>query len=193
MSRDQRILRAAEKLFHERSFDGTGVDAIAREAGITGSGVYRHFGSKAAILLALMEEVADTLLERVGSPLSDHREDLELLLTTHAAVVDEQPRLVDVWRREQHNLAPPDAAEFHARQRLYVDRWVPTLDACHPGHTRSELVTAMHAVHDLLTSDSSRRRDGAGSGAPAQQLLVHMARAALDALSLDPAVPAPRT
>jgi len=190
MSRDQRILRAAEKLFHERSFDGTGVDAIAREAGIVGSGVYRHFGSKTAILLALMVETADTLLTRVGTALDDPHEDLELLLTSHAAVAAEQPRRVDIWRREHHSLDLPDATEFRDRQRLYVDRWVATLTACYPGHPRGELVATVHALHDLLTSDATRRHDDEQPPAPATDLLLRLARHALDALATG--LPEPR-
>lgn len=86
MSREQLILRAAEKLFHERSFDGAGVDAIAREAGIVGSGVYRHFRSKDEILLALVEQAVDALLERVGDPLGDPLDELESLLIAHAEI-----------------------------------------------------------------------------------------------------------
>jgi len=42
----QRIVEAAARLFREHGFDGIGVDAIMKEAGLTHGGFYGHFGSK---------------------------------------------------------------------------------------------------------------------------------------------------
>ncbi len=52
----ERILRAAEQLFAANGFSGTGVDAIAREAGINKATIYYYFPSKQAILDCLIEE-----------------------------------------------------------------------------------------------------------------------------------------
>lgn len=181
VSREQQILRAAEKLFHERSFDGAGVDAIAREAGIVGSGVYRHFRSKDEILLALVEEAVDALLEHIGEPDDDPGQELESLLAAHAAVAAARPRLVDIWQRERHILQGDMADGFRSKQRRYVDRWVTCLAARHPGHSRDELVATVQAVHALLTSDATRRRKRAQPPG-LQDLLVRLARASLDGL-----------
>jgi TetR/AcrR family transcriptional repressor of nem operon len=42
----ERIVDAAARLFREHGFDGVGVDAIMKEAGLTHGGFYGHFGSK---------------------------------------------------------------------------------------------------------------------------------------------------
>jgi TetR/AcrR family transcriptional repressor of nem operon len=42
----ERIVEAAARLFREHGFDGVGVDAIMRDAGLTHGGFYGHFGSK---------------------------------------------------------------------------------------------------------------------------------------------------
>lgn len=42
----ERILEAASRLFRERGFDGVGVDAVMKEAGLTHGGFYGHFASK---------------------------------------------------------------------------------------------------------------------------------------------------
>jgi AcrR family transcriptional regulator len=60
--RKQEILAAAEKLFHERRFDATGIDAIAEEAGITGGAIYRHFGGKNEILAVLLDQAIDAVV-----------------------------------------------------------------------------------------------------------------------------------
>jgi TetR/AcrR family transcriptional repressor of nem operon len=51
-SRDQaaenreRIVDTASRLFRDNGFDGIGIDAIMKEAGLTHGGFYGHFGSK---------------------------------------------------------------------------------------------------------------------------------------------------
>jgi len=41
-----RIVETASRLFRERGFDGVGLDAIMKEAGLTHGGFYGHFASK---------------------------------------------------------------------------------------------------------------------------------------------------
>ena len=41
-----RIVETASRLFRERGFDGVGLDAIMKEAGLTHGGFYGHFSSK---------------------------------------------------------------------------------------------------------------------------------------------------
>jgi AcrR family transcriptional regulator len=50
-----RILKAAEKIFAEKSFEGSRVDEIAREANVPKSLIYYHFRSKEDILDALTQ------------------------------------------------------------------------------------------------------------------------------------------
>ncbi|MET3804233.1 AcrR family transcriptional regulator [Nakamurella sp. UYEF19] len=59
----RRILAAAAELAADRDFGTISMADIGAEAGIVGSGVYRHFESEDAILVALL----DSLMDRVGS------------------------------------------------------------------------------------------------------------------------------
>jgi AcrR family transcriptional regulator len=56
------IVEAAGRLFGERGYDGTRLDAVAAAAGVTKPVLYRHFADKTALYLALLER---------------HREDLD--------------------------------------------------------------------------------------------------------------------
>ena len=49
------LLRAAGRLFGERGYAGTRLDDVAAAAGVTKPIVYRHFGSKKALYLALLD------------------------------------------------------------------------------------------------------------------------------------------
>lgn len=52
----QRILQAAVKVFAEKSFEGSRIDEIAKEAGAPKSLIYYHFKSKDEILEVLVSE-----------------------------------------------------------------------------------------------------------------------------------------
>jgi len=79
------IVEAAGRLFGERGYDGTRLDAVAAAAGVTKPVLYRHFADKTALYLALLER---------------HREDLG---TFAAAIPAEGPlearlrAVLEVW------------------------------------------------------------------------------------------------
>ncbi len=54
-----RILEAAEILFSEKGFSGTGIDEIAKRAEITKSVIYYHFKNKEDILQQMFRRFAD--------------------------------------------------------------------------------------------------------------------------------------
>lgn len=57
----ERILDAAGRIFRTRGFNGSGVDGVMKEAGLTAGGFYAHFASKAALLReTLTAELART-------------------------------------------------------------------------------------------------------------------------------------
>ena len=55
---------AAAALGAQRGFDAISMADIGAEAGIVGSGIYRHFDSKTAILVAMADRVMDRLMKR---------------------------------------------------------------------------------------------------------------------------------
>jgi AcrR family transcriptional regulator len=55
------IIEAAGRLFGELGYDATRLDDVASEAGVTKPILYRHFDSKQALYLALLERHRDDL------------------------------------------------------------------------------------------------------------------------------------
>lgn len=51
----KRILDAAQTLFAQSGYNGTSLDSVAREAGLTLAGLVHYFPSKQALLLAVLE------------------------------------------------------------------------------------------------------------------------------------------
>jgi AcrR family transcriptional regulator len=89
-----RILDVAERLFADRGYPATSLRDITAEAGVNLASVNYHFGTKEALLAAL--------LDRRFVPLNRRR--LELLDAIEADVGSGQPRIEDVLRAL---LAPP--------------------------------------------------------------------------------------
>src|SRR5689334_23742856 len=77
--RKERILVAAAALGARRGFDAISMADIGAEAGIVGSGVYRHFDSKTAILVAMADRVMDRLMTRSGQIIDTAPGDLAAL------------------------------------------------------------------------------------------------------------------
>lgn len=55
----QRIVDAGARLFRDRGFDGIGIDAIMKEAGLTHGGFYGHFASKDALAAEALAQALD--------------------------------------------------------------------------------------------------------------------------------------
>src|ERR1700687_3137052 len=64
--RKARILVAAAALGARRGFDSISMADIGAEAGIVGSGIYRHFDCKTAILVAMADRVMNRLMTRAA-------------------------------------------------------------------------------------------------------------------------------
>jgi AcrR family transcriptional regulator len=180
-AREQAILRAAEKLFFERSFDGVGVDDIGREAGLSGSAIYRHFSGKDEILATLFDEVIDAILVRMGVPDPDPFADLEGLLKAYVDLALEYERLAAIWLREQRSLSDRYRREHDRRQHTINERLATSLDRCFPECSRGEIATAARGLQLLIFSESLR--PPGGRRAPdTEDLLYAMAVASLAAL-----------
>lgn len=64
----QRILDAAQRLFEQRGYNGTGIAEILREAEANAGSLYHYFASKEALLLAVLQRHVDRLDEGVLGP-----------------------------------------------------------------------------------------------------------------------------
>jgi len=185
--RRERILSAAAELIAQRGYLGVNLTDIGTAAGIVGSGIYRHFDSKAAILVAMFDRVVDRLIA-----------DAEALLRrpdgpdgpagTLAALVRDQVRftiterkLCQVYLEESRNLPAGDLRRLRWKQRHYIDLWVDVL-----GTVRPELTVAQRqvVVHAAIAGIQSVLRHH--SQLPEPELAALLASIARDTLGLEP-------
>lgn len=181
MRRADQILEAAEGLFYARSFDGVGVDEIGRAAGIKGSSIYRHFGSKEEILAVLFNQMFDGLLVKLGEPLEDPQRDLEHLVESFLDFALRHERVAAIWTREQGSLSDRYRREHERRRRLLHRRWTETMARCYPGASYDEIVTCARAMQAILMSEVTRV-PGSRRGGNVRHILTTMAMISVQAL-----------
>jgi len=164
--RRERILDAAARLVAARGYHAVSMADIGAAAGIVGSGVYRHFDSKAAVLRALLDEGMQRLRREAAAAVGSGRPDDEVL----AALVRDQVRfavdesvLVRLWLREVRTLPDPDQRRLRRWQRHYLEEWVHTLRELRPeladAGARARVHVAIGAIQSAATWNAGIPRD----------------------------------
>jgi AcrR family transcriptional regulator len=188
--RKQRILTAAAALGARRGFHAISMADIGAEAGIVGSGIYRHFGSKTSILVALLDQVMDRFANGATAVIAaGGREDLVLseLVRDHITVAIEDREILAVYHREIHTLPEEDRRRLRRRQRHYIEDWVHLLAPLRTDLTDGELRLAVHAAIGAIQSTLFFR-----SGLPKDRLATRLEEMAHGCLGTEPVARAAR-
>ena len=147
--RKHKILSAARLLFRERGFHSVGIDDVGAAAGISGPGVYRHFGGKQELLIAALPK-AEEMWAR-----SESREGvtLEDLVRRHVRFAVHNAPLIALWYQEHHNLPEQYQRSQQSLHRRYVEQWVVQLRARRPeldqGAARVRVLAAIELTHSV--------------------------------------------
>src|SRR6516225_6416633 len=153
--RKERILVAAAALGARRGFDAISMADIGAEAGIVGSGVYRHFDSKTAILVAMADRVMDRLMARSAEIIAaglGEQATLTLLVRDHIAVALTDRDALAVYHREVRTLPEEERRRLSRAQRHYIEEWVHLLAPLRPDLADSEVRLAVHAAIGAIQS-----------------------------------------
>ena len=105
----ERVLEEATKLFYERGFQGSSIDAIAERLSVTKPFIYTYFENKQALLVALYERAVGDLNAGVDKIFSvDHapEKQLELLVKFYVRQNIESRELTAIFLNEERNLSP---------------------------------------------------------------------------------------
>jgi AcrR family transcriptional regulator len=153
--RKERILAAAAALGAERGFDAISMADIGAEAGIVGSGVYRHFDSKTAILVAMADRVMDRLMARCTEIISaglDERQSLTLLVRDQIEVALTDHDALAMYHREARTLPEDERRRLSRAQRHYIEEWVHLLAPLRTDLADGEVRLAVHAAIGAIQS-----------------------------------------
>jgi AcrR family transcriptional regulator len=146
---------AAAALGARRGFDAISMADIGAEAGIVGSGVYRHFDSKTAILVAMADRVMNRLMSRSAEIIAaglDEGQGLTLLVRDHIAVALTDRDALAVYHREVRTLPEEERRRLSRAQRHYIEEWVHLLAPLRPDLADGEVRLAVHAAIGAIQS-----------------------------------------
>lgn len=125
----ERILEEAVKLFYERGFNGTTLDDIAAELGVTKPFIYTHFRSKVELLAALCTPTIEMSLAAVESAAQGPgtpTERLRKAVMDFTQVILSRQANIAIFFREEKSLAP-EALEEITQLRKRFDRRLSAL------------------------------------------------------------------
>ncbi|HCT76422.1 MAG TPA: TetR/AcrR family transcriptional regulator [Micromonosporaceae bacterium] len=178
--RKDRILEAAAGLVAKHGFHAISLTEIGAEAGIVGSGIYRHFDSKTAILVALFDQIMERLTVNAGKIVAEAGDDhsaLSALVRDHIEVAITDRTVFAVYQREAPNLPREDERRLRRQQRHYVEEWVHLLAPLRPDLADAELRLAVHAA--IGSIQSSLYFDSGLPDERVRELLITMAHGCL--------------
>ncbi|MCW2613925.1 MAG: TetR family transcriptional regulator [Frankiales bacterium] len=179
-SRQQELVSVAARLFSERGFHAVAINDISGQLGLSGPAFYRHFPSKEALLVAVLDECITTHLEDVRdivTSVSDPADTLLAIVANHIDFVFDQTGNIVTWRTDFSSLPEADRSRLRYLQRLYTEEWVRTLRRLRPDLDDDTARAMCHAAIALLQSPTEFT-----SGLPREAhaaLLSRMARGAL--------------
>jgi len=153
--RREAILGAAVELFRHRGFHSVGIDEIGTAAGISGPGVYRHFASKGAVLVALFDSISEQVLiaaEEIQKADLPPSELLDRLVALHVSTAVEQRARVAVWIQDRRSLPAGDQDRIGRREAEYVAIWIQALVRLRPELAPADAEVLVHAALGAVNS-----------------------------------------
>lgn len=162
-SRREQVLAAATELFAERGFHAVSMEDIGAASGIAGPSVYRHFPSKAALIVAIGHRAADRLAVAAERALkaSDERDALRRLAASYVHTLLHTPELLVSFTSSSGvrvSMPERDKTELLRVQRDYVGQWVALLAAARPELPAREVKIIVHAALTIANDLSRTRR-----------------------------------
>ena len=153
------ILDAAEELFLASGFHAVSVDDLGSAAGITGPGLYRHFPSKDALLMAVLDRIWERLAPAVAQAESAPADQaLDTLLGAHLELALDRPAALELLLRELPHLPEEYRRLARRNHQRYVEVWVRALTGLHHHLGAEEARVLALGVHGLLDSTTLRSR-----------------------------------
>ncbi|MFD6068860.1 MULTISPECIES: TetR/AcrR family transcriptional regulator [Amycolatopsis] len=159
-SRREQILAAATELFGQRGFRSVSMEEIGAAAGIAGPSVYRHFPSKAALMVAIGHRAADRLALAAERALrtGDERDALRRLAASYVHTLLHTPELLVSFSGSPMELPERDKADLIRVQRDYVARWIALVSEVRPELSLREVKITVHAALTIANDLARTRR-----------------------------------
>ncbi|WP_261566204.1 TetR/AcrR family transcriptional regulator [Frankia gtarii] len=152
-ARREALLAAAARLFGDRGYQSVTMEEVGAEVGVTGTGVYRHFATKADLLSAIVARATESLQLGMSRALAAAATPADGLDNAVAAYIDfamAHTDLVNVLLTEVMNVPQPYRHRIRRAEHDYVAEWVRLLAATHPELDRTTVLFRVHAVLTVI-------------------------------------------
>jgi AcrR family transcriptional regulator len=127
-AREREILEAAERIFGERGYQGTSMDEVAAEVGVSKPLIYQYYGSKDGLFLACLARLRTQLLETVADAVmaaTDAEDALYAGFVAWFQFLDDHPQawsvLIDEGMLSTGPTAGPAAAATDEVRAAFID------------------------------------------------------------------------
>jgi AcrR family transcriptional regulator len=153
--RRERILAEAATLIAKHGYLGVNLSDIGAAAGIVGSGIYRHFDSKVAILVELFDRVVDRLVDDAEACLRDTDRPetiLAVLVRGQVRFTMGERALCEVYLQEARSLPAQDSRRLRWKMRHYVDLWQEALASVRADLPPAKIQVLVHAAISTIHS-----------------------------------------
>ncbi|WP_406634312.1 TetR/AcrR family transcriptional regulator [Amycolatopsis sp. WGS_07] len=154
-SRRQTLIKVAGELFHERAFDAVTTEMIGARAGVTGPALYRHFPSKQALLIAVLEDPLKDLLanaRETAAEVTDPRKALEAMIDYHVERSLQNVPSTLVFLKNEHNVPEEERHRMRRMMRLYAEEWSALVERLRPDLSDAQNRVLTHAVFSMINS-----------------------------------------
>jgi AcrR family transcriptional regulator len=154
-TRRQELIKVAGKLFHELAFDAVTTEMIGARAGVTGPAVYRHFPSKQALLIAVLEDPLNELLanaRKTAAEVTDPRKALEEMIDYHVSRSLQSVPSTLVFLKNEHNVPEEERHRMRRMMRLYAEEWSVLVTRLRPDLSDAQTRVLTHAVFSMINA-----------------------------------------
>ncbi|MDP9347670.1 MAG: TetR/AcrR family transcriptional regulator [Gemmatimonadota bacterium] len=131
------ILRTAARIFAEKGYHQASIRDIARETGVSLSGLYYYFSSKEELLFLIQDHAFGTLedtMERLLAGVTDPHRKLRLVIENHLRYFVNNMAEMKVLSHEAESLTGEYRARVNARKRRLTDGVSQVLQELDPGN-----------------------------------------------------------
>lgn len=118
------IINAAREVFEEKGYEAATIVEIAERIDVVEGTVLHYFGSKRALVLAVMEDFYKRITENLTEQLkgvTGTRNQLHFVIWSHLKVLHESSALCAVILRESRNNNSGLAQDVHDKNRAYTN------------------------------------------------------------------------
>ncbi|HVV11703.1 TetR/AcrR family transcriptional regulator [Amycolatopsis sp.] len=130
LTSEQRVRRAAVKLFADKGFHGTGIRDLAQAAKLSSASLYHYMGTKEELLAGIMRECLTRLLtgaREVAAGQADPPARLAALVALHVLTHARRPAETRVVDNEVHALSAATRREIVRLRDAYEQLWAETI------------------------------------------------------------------